>query len=308
MSDLRIASFLPAATEMVCALGLLDHLVCISHECDFPPEVRKKPIAVRCGIDLSDLTIAQTDEAVSKHLQTGKSLYEIDENVLQETKPNLIVTQNLCQVCAPSGNEASQAIVKLHPKPEVIYQTPKSFENVLEDLKILGEKTGTKAIADQIIHQTHQRIGMISQKTSKIRKKPRVFFMEWVDPIYCGGHWIPQMIQSAGGDDAIARNGMDSVRIPWEEVVSYQPEVLLISPCGFDTEKATKQAEQLKHLPGWSHVPAVKSQNVFAVDANSYFARPGPRLIDGIELLAHLFHPKLIEWNGSSNAFRRISL
>jgi len=306
MQNLRIASFLPAGTEMICALGLLDQLTCISHECDFPSEVKKKPIGVRCAIDLTNMSVSEIDKAVSEHLKKGKSLYQIDENVLKELKPNLIVTQNLCQVCAPSGNEASQALAALSPKPDVIFQTPTSFEGVLEDIKLLGSKTGKEKEAQRIIDDALKRVDAVSKKTAHLSTKPSVFFMEWVDPVYCSGHWMAKMIRWAGGEDRLAQDGKDSVRIPWEKVTEYQPEILIVSPCGFDAEKSEKQIDILRNFPNWCEIPAVRNKRVYAVDANAYFSRPGPRLVDGVELLAHLLHPELFKWNGSPEAFRKI--
>jgi|SRR5579859_5919686 len=305
MSEWRIASFLPAATEMVYALGLGDSLVGVSHECNYPPEAKGKPVVVKCAMDLASLNLEQIDKAVSERVGQGQSVYAVDENVLRHIAPNLIITQDLCQVCAPSGNEATKALMALKPKPDILWQTPHSFEDVLKDLMSLGEKTDTGDRARKLTAQMRERVEKVAAVTHKL-SPVRTFFMEWVDPVYCGGHWVPEMIQWAGGVDEISKPNADSVRIPWEEVVRWNPEVLIVSPCGFGTQDALKQASLLKSRPGWGELAAVRKERVFAVDANSYFARPGLRLADGVELLAYLFHPGHFNWNGPANAFATV--
>ena len=307
MRQLRIASFFPSATEMVCDLGLTDRLVGVSHECDYPPEVKGKPVVVHCAMDLASLNLAQIDKAVSERVGQGGSVYAVDEAAIRRASPNLIVSQDLCQVCAPSGNEATQVLKSLEPKPEILWQTPHSFEDVLKDLSALGEKTGTAEKAGQLVKDARQRIEKVKAATAGL-PKAKVFFMEWVDPVYCGGHWVPEMIGWAGGSDEISKPNVDSVRIPWEEVVRYNPDVLVVSPCGFGTKDALKQAEQLKSRPGWKGLSAVQKGRVFAVDGNSFFARPGLRLVMGMEILAHLFHPEAWAWMGPSNAFAPVPL
>lgn len=302
MKELRIASFLPSATEMVCALGLTDQLVGVSHECDFPPEVKGKTVVVRCAMDLASLNLTQIDKAVTERVAQGGSVYAVDEAAIRAVSPNLILTQDLCQVCAPSGNEATQALKSLNPKPEFISQTPHSLEDVYKDLLALGEKTGTRDKAEQLIHETRHRIERVRVLTAPL-PKVKVFFMEWVDPIFCGGHWVPELIGWAGGVDDISKPNVDSVRIAWEEVLRLNPEVLVVSPCGYGTKDAVKQAEQLKSRPGWKDLAAVKKGRVYAVDANAYFARPGLRLALGLEILAHLLHPEACAWGGPVEAF-----
>jgi iron complex transport system substrate-binding protein len=291
---------------MACALGLADQLVGVSHECDYPPEVKGKPVVVRCAMDLASLNLDQIDKAVSERVGQGGSVYAVDEKAIRAASPNLILTQDLCQVCAPSGNEATQMLNSLLPKPEILWQTPHSFEDVLVCLLALGEKTGTREKAEQLVKEARLRIEKVKTATKRL-PKVKAFFMEWVDPIYCGGHWVPAMIEWAGGADEISKPNVDSVRIPWEEVVCFNPEILIVAPCGFGAQDALKQAEQLKSRPGWKSLTAVRQGRVFAVDANSYFARPGLRLVDGVEILAHLIHPELFKWNSPAEAFFQVS-
>ncbi len=304
---MRIASFLPAATEMVYLLGLEDYLVGVSHECDYPPQAKTKPVLVDCALDLSRMTMKEIDEAVTKRIASGKSLYSVDEEKLRRAAPTLLITQNLCQVCGPAGNEVSQVMKTLRPVPEILWQTPRNFEEVLKAYQELGWMTGRLEAANGWIAQAREKIKNIAAKSAAYPRKTRVSFIEWVDPIYCGGHWIPQMLGWAGGEDCNAKDGTDSVKIPWERVRDYQPEVIIVSPCGFNLDKALEQSLSLVERPGWSDLPAVKRGRVFAVDANSYFARPGPRVVEGVELLAHLIHPEDFPWRGLANAYCRVS-
>jgi iron complex transport system substrate-binding protein len=306
MSDLRIVSFLPAATEMVFTLGLGDHLAGVSHECDFPAPARSKPIVVRPALALEKMSLREIDRAVSERLHRSESLYQVDEKLLRELKPDFILTQNLCQVCAPSGNELAVALKSLQPKPEVLWMSPHSLEEINENIRDLGEATGRLKEAEACIASGRKRLEKITARMQNSPRRPRVFCLEWADPVYCAGHWVPEMVELAGGIDALARKGMDSVRIQWEDVLNWAPEVLILSPCGFHLEEAVEQISYLESRTGWAELPAVREGRVYAVDASSYFARPGPRIIGGTELLAHLIHPELAEWRGPANAFLRL--
>jgi iron complex transport system substrate-binding protein len=304
MTELRIVSFLPSATEMVCALGLADHLVGLTHECDYPPEIRNKPIVVRNALPLAGLSLREIDAAVSARIRSGASLYEVDEHLLQELAPTLILTQNLCQVCAPSGNEITQVLKCLRPPPQILWFTPKSLVGIDENLRELGKTTDRLKEAEAVIAAGRAKLKQIAALTRSASTRRRVFCMEWVDPVYCSGHWVPEMVELAGGVDALSHKGADSVPVAWQDVLNWAPEVLIVSPCGFDLSGASKQALQLSARRSWTDLPAVRQNRVYAVDANSYFARPGPRVIDGVNLLAHLIHPELCDWNGPGNSFR----
>src|SRR5215469_6909003 len=306
MNDWHIASFLPAATEMVFALGLGEKLIGVSHECDFPPDARTKPIVVRPALPLEKMSLREIDVAVAERIGTGQSLYQVDERLLHELKPNLIVTQNLCQVCAPSGNELTVALKLLELKPEIVWMSPHSLEDIFQNLRDLGRVTGRLNEAEQFITCARARLQRISDIIKKAKHRPRAFCLEWIDPYYCCGHWVPEMVELAGGQDALGRKGADSVRISSTDIAGLSPEILVVSPCGFGVEEAAEQAKQLLQQPSWNDFPAVLNDRVFAVDANAYFSRPGPRVVDGVELLAHLIHPELCDWHGSQNAFRQI--
>lgn len=301
----RIVSFLPSATETIYSLGAGDRLVGVTHECDFPPEAGAKPIVVRASLPLASMTSGEVDVAVSGALAAGGSLYAVDENQLSALRPDLIVTQELCQVCAPSGTQITQALRQLSAPPQILTLTPHSLDEVRDNVRELGAAIGCAERAEEVIGDGQRRLEAVPGRTSGL-VRPRVFCMEWTDPIYCSGHWVPEMVELAGGFDRIARPARDSVRVPWMEVIDFAPEVLVIMPCGFSLRDAIVQAALLPSLPGWGALPAVRERWVFVVDANSYFARPGPRLVDGVELLAHLIHPDHFSWGGAVDAFKTL--
>jgi iron complex transport system substrate-binding protein len=302
----RIVSFLPSATEMTCALGLSEQLVGITHECDYPCEIKGKPIVVRSVLPTERMSQQEIDLAVTERLRNGLSLYQVDESLMRDIAPDLILTQDLCQVCAPSGNEVSQLLKSLPSKPQVLWLTPTSLEQIFDNVRELGQATNRSQEAEVLIAASHARLEAIAAVTRELSHRPRVFCMEWIDPVYCSGHWVPEMVGLAGGRDELAREGAYSVRIAWEDVLQWAPEVLVVMPCGLDLQKTVTQAEQLLALPGWSELPAVRAGRVYAVDANAYFARPGPRVVEGTELLAHILHPDLFGWNGGAHAFCRL--
>jgi iron complex transport system substrate-binding protein len=260
---------------------------------------------VRSAVAMDGMTLREIDEAVSERLGRGESLYVVDEELLRAIAPDLIVTQSLCQVCAPSGNEVVQVLRALPTRPQILWLTPTSLAGIEDNIRTLGEATDTTAAAERLIASGRARIERVSRAVAQIDPPPRVFCMEWIDPVYCSGHWVPEMVELAGGVDALGSRHSDSVRITWEAVRDWAPEILILMPCGFELERAVMQVAQLVDRPGWSELPAVQSGRVYAVDANAYFARPGPRVITGIELLAHLLHPDLVAWRGPADAFCR---
>lgn len=304
----QIVSFLPSATEMACALGLGDQLVGVTHECDYPPEVKAKAVVVRAALPVAQMTQLEIDVAVSERMRDGRSLYEIDELLLQELAPDLILTQDLCQICAPSGNEVSHALSLLPKKPQVLWLTPNTLAQIADNALQLGEATGRQAEARELVAGGRARLEHVEKKTRTLAQRPRVFCMEWLDPVYCSGHWVPEMVQIAGGVDQLSRRDSDSIRVSWDDVRAWDPEVLVITPCGYDLPRVIEESQKLPNYPDWAKLSAVRNGRVFAVDANSYFARPGPRVVDGTELLAHLIHPEIFSWDGPETAYQRLEL
>jgi iron complex transport system substrate-binding protein len=200
----------------------------------------------------------------------------------------------------------SHALNLLPKKPQILWLTPNSIEQIFDNLRELGEATGHSKNAEVLIAASRARLEKIEAVTRVLADRPRVFCMEWLDPVYCSGHWVPEMVRIAGGVDGLAQAGSDSIRIEWQDVVEWKPQVMIITPCGYDLKQTIEVSSNLSTYAGWSDLPAVREGRVYAVDANSYFARPGPRIVDGTELLAHLIHPEAFAWSGSSTAFRRL--
>lgn len=237
----RIVSFLPSATETACALGLGPRLMGVSHECDYPPEAKGKPILVRAVLPVERMSQREIDAAVTQRLRDGLNLYQVEERLIRGIAPHLVLTQDLCQVCAPSGNELSQLLATLPMKPQILSMTPKSLEGIFGTFEELGLATGTADRARALIAAARARLASIAAKTRKAAR-PRVFCMEWIDPPYCSGHWVPEMVELAGGTDQLGRRGTDSVRIFWEEVIRWAPEVFIVMSCGFGLSHAVTQA------------------------------------------------------------------
>jgi iron complex transport system substrate-binding protein len=294
----RIVSFLPSATEIACALGLADSIVGITHECDYPPSIKSKPVVVRNVLPIERMSQSEIDRAVAERMRDGLSLYQIDEELLRKLAPDLILTQNLCQVCAPSGNEVSQVIKALPQAPEILWLTPQSLSEIFENVRDLGAATGRAAEAEALVNDCEARIRRLSSVLSESKgPPPRVFCMEWLDPVYASGHWVPELVKLAGGIDELSRERGESVRLSWDDIAAWAPEVLVIMPCGFDLQQTMKQIwnvfgfQRSEAARRFFELPAVRNGRVYAVDANSYFARPGPRVVEGAELLARLIHP-----------------
>src|SRR5688572_23175316 len=234
---------------MACALGLSDQLVGVTHECDYPPEVKDKAVVVRAALPIAQMTQLEIDLAVSERMRDGRSLYEIDELLLQQLAPDLILTQDLCQICAPSGNEVSQALNLLPKKPEVLWLTPNTLPQIFDNALQLGEATGSQTEARELVARGRIRLERVENKTRDRAQRPRVFCMEWLDPVYGSGHWVPEMVHIAGGVDQLARSGSDSVRVSWDDVLEWDPEVLVITPCGYDLPRVIKESEKLRDYP-----------------------------------------------------------
>ncbi len=293
---LRIVSFLPAGTEMVHALGAGSELVGRSHECDYPASVTRLPIVSRPALDLDDASPEAIDLAVAQRMGSGDTLYTIDEVLLRDLQPDVILTQNLCRVCAPSGDELTRAVRKFSRQPEVLFLTPRSIAEIEGNILDVGRAVGRVEEAEALVRSNQERLSIVRAAVARDPLR-RVVFLEWTDPLFCGGHWVPEMISLAGGEDPLGRPGEDSVRMDSDDVANARPEVIIVSPCGYRLERSIELARRMRRVSG-----AV----VYAVDANAYFARPGPRVVEGVELLAHLFHPDLVHWPHVDRPWERI--
>ena len=244
----RIVSLLPAATEIVAALGAANDLVGRSHECDFPADVTALPTVSKPALSLDGLSQTAIDAAVSAHMNTGESLYVVDERLLNELAPDVILTQDLCQVCAPSGNELSRALASVPSNPAVLYLTPRSLEEIDDNILAVGEMIGRGVEATRLVEHNRARVRELRHAAKNRAHRPRVTFLEWTDPPFCAGHWVPEMIELAGGVDRLARPGADSVRVSWDDIHQWSPEVVIVAPCGFGLADAERLACGLPSL------------------------------------------------------------
>ena len=304
---MRICSLLPSATEIAFALGLGDSVVGVTHECDYPPESKKRPVVVKSAIDHHRCSSGQIDTTVNEHLQGKKSLYAIDLVRFKEANPDLILTQELCDVCAVDYQEVVEAAQSLLQKPKIISLTPALLSDVLGDIKRVGEATGRTKEAEALAQSLKERIDHVREQASCSDLRPRVVCLEWMDPIYNGGHWVPEMVELAGGRDGLGQRGEPSKKIDWRVVLEFAPEVVILMPCGFDLQRTLQEVDLLYRLPRWNQLPAVKQGRVFAVNGHAYFNRSGPRLVDGLEILAQIIHPEIFPWQAAPEAAQRLT-
>ena len=289
---MRVVSLLPSATEMVHFAGAADTLVGVTHECDYPPGVENLPHLTSSLIDGKNMSSAEIDAAVNRNLTDDDSIYALDVELLEELAPDLIVTQGLCEVCSVSLNLVEQVAAGLTYRPEVFSTDPTSLREVLEDTIAVGELVGKGEEARRKVAGLEERLSEVEEATSGL-DRPRVGCLEWLDPPFSAGHWVPEMVRLAGGEELFAGPGERSVRLSWETIFDADPDVIVMMPCGFDADRALYEARQLPALDGWEGLSAVRNNRVWAVDANSHFSRPAPRLVEGVEILARLLHPEV---------------
>ncbi|MDH2900764.1 MAG: cobalamin-binding protein [archaeon] len=291
----RIVTTLPSATEIVSLLGLEDRLVGITHECNYPPSVRNKQVVMRSVFDAQKMNSKEIDDAVLEFVSNGRSIYEIDEEILQSLNPDLIITQELCEVCATPLQVVAKSISRLKSKPKILSLSPRNLEDVLENVLEVGRSTERIERAFEVVASLKQRIDYVKEKClgDSGLHRPSVFCLEWLEPLYCSGHWMPEIVKYAGGKELLGRYGEPSVVIAWEEVMKANPEVIFVTVCGYSVERALSEISRLTERQGWSDLEAVKNDRVFVLDSPSYFSRSGTRLVDGLEIMAFLLHPDL---------------
>ena len=304
---MRICSLLPSATEIVFALGMGGDLVAVTHECDYPAETAAIPRITRSNIP-DGISSDKIDAVVSSTLETTGSLYELDLPLLEELKPDLILTQRLCDVCAVSFDRVQAAARSLPSQPTVLNLEPHSLQDILGNIQTVGKAVGREGAADSVVGALERRIDCVRQKTKNLSHRPRVFCMEWVNPPYCGGHWMKELAEIAGGRDELSNLHRPSYRIEWSKVIDFSPEVIVMTCCGFNLNRCKSEGDILVKYAGFGELPAVKAGRVFATDGSSYFSRPGPRIVDSLEILAHLIHPELFAPPPVSGAFSSIDL
>lgn len=291
---MRIVSLLPSITEICYALGLGEQLVAVTHECDYPPAASQTPQITRNILPPEVTDSAQIDRLVRERVSQGQAIYELDIQLLRQLEPDLILTQELCPVCAVSYQDVLAIARTLPRPPQVLSIEPTSIDGVLDSFRAVGAVTAREHAAEAVIQALRHRLNWIEQRLNAVAGAPRrVVCLEWLDPLMVGGHWVPEMVELAGGIDVLGQAGGRSTYVAWEQVVAVAPEVLVLMPCGNDLAHTVTEAEKLRLLPRLDAIPAVRHEQIYAVDGSSYFNRPGPRLINGIEILAEILHPEV---------------
>ncbi len=284
---MRICSLLPSGTEILYSLGLGDQVVAVTHECDYPPETAAKPKITEDLIEQGRMTSIEIDHHVSSNIGRHGTIYRLKQDLLETLEPDLIVTQELCEVCAVSYKEVQHAARVLEGRTRIVSLEPTTLNEMLETILLVGELTGRKDAALEKVQELNARLQRVRERV-RDRERPRVYAMEWLDPPFSAGHWVPEMVEIAGGHEVLGKAGSKSERITPERILEAQPEIIVLMPCGFSLERTVEEYRRTRFLPGWSG-------QLYAVDGSSYFNRSGPRLIDGVEILSEIFHPSLLE-------------
>ncbi len=290
---MRIVALLPAATEIVAALGLTDSLVGVSHECDYPPEVNGKPRVTHCEIYGKGLPSAAVDQWVNRALSSNSALYTVDTALLRELEPDIIVTQQLCDVCAIDYASVVTIADSLPKRPKIVSLSPSSLSDIFSDIRRVAEALGVVERAETVVESLARRVDAVKLSVSQAKSTPRCFVMEWIDPPFCAGHWNPELVELAGGADPLGKKWAPSTRVSWEQINAAQPEVVVLACCGHDVARTKSDLRVLENNPAWGSLPAVRQRQVYVVNGGAYFSRPGPRVVDSLEILAEIIHPDI---------------
>ena len=287
----RIVSLLPAATEIAAALGLMDQVIGVSHECDFPTEANERPRVTGCAVHGTELASREVDQWVRRALHDNGSIYTIDEPLLRKLQPDVILTQKLCDVCAVGYGTVARLAQTLPGPPRVVNLEPTSLVDIFDDIRRVGETCDVPARAETLIGNLSKRVENVRERAATIPGRPRCFVMEWVDPPFCSGHWGPELVEIAGGQNSLGRKHQPSALIELQQVLDARPEIIVLALCGYEIERARRDYELVRRFPDFGSIPAADSGQVYVVNASAHFARPGPRIVDSLEILAGMLHP-----------------
>jgi iron complex transport system substrate-binding protein len=297
----RIVSLLPAATEIAGALGLMEYVVGVSHECDFPAAANSRPRVTHCPVHNAGLTSKEVDEWVRSALRDNGTIYTIDETLLRKLRPDVILTQKLCDVCAVGYGTVARLAETLPGPPQIVNLEPSNLSDVFDNIRKVGEACGVTERTEEVIARLSSRVEAVRDRAAAIDQRPRCFLMEWVDPPFCSGHWGPELVEIAGGHDPLGRKHQASTQIHWQAVLDARPEIIVLALCGYDVDLARRDYELLRGFPDFDSLPAARTGEIYLVNASAYFARPGPRIVDSLEILAGIMHPKEFPEFASSN-------
>lgn len=303
LNDIRICSLLPSTTEIVCALGLKNNLVGITHECDYPPGMDGIPTVTKSLLDHTESTSEQINRHISEAMHYGSGIYAIDNDALKTAGPDLILTQELCEVCAVSYSTVQKSVSTLTGHQTVLSFEPSNIEEILSSIIEVGRQTETESKAKALVDQARTRIDKVKSQSSNSSSQPKVLGLEWLDPPFIGGHWVPEMIEIAGGKPALGLPKEPSRQVTWNEIIESDPDVIVMMVCGFDLHKTVSEFNLLKNSEFWKKY----SGKLFAVDGSAYFSRPGPRIVDGVEILGEIIHPEIFDKKTAEGAWQRIN-
>lgn len=289
----RICSLLPSATEIVCALGLQDDLVAITHECDYPPGLVARPRITSSVVDSGSLGSRDIDLAIRRALDNLSTIYRLDRDRLAELRPDLIITQELCEVCAVSFGAVKQCARDICPRADVVSLEPDSLAGILGTIRTVGDRTGVATRADELVVELKRRLDQVESHTGHAAHRPRVLTLEWLNPLFIGGHWVPEMVDLAGGIDVLGAARTRSRVVTWSDVLDANADIVVLMPCGFDLPRTVAEFHSVATSDEWMRLPAARAGQVFAVDGSAYFNRPGPRIVDGVEILSRIVHPAI---------------
>ena len=289
---MRIVSLLPSATDIVCSLGLRDALVGRTHECDWPAGIEDVQVMTSDALRTHEMTSREIHDAIGGAVHSGSSIYVLDDDALAATKPDLVITQELCEVCAVSYKDVQQAARVMDAHTQIVSLEPHSIDDILSHIELIGRLTGASGRARAVVDDARSRLARLRDAT-RGRDRPRVASIEWLDPIFAAGHWVPEQVEWAGGEEVLGPHGVPSPEVPWQAVLDSQPDVIVLMPCGMPIERTLGELSTITGRDGWRDLPAVRNGRVFVVDASSFFNRPGPRVVRGAEIVAALLHPDL---------------
>jgi iron complex transport system substrate-binding protein len=305
VSSERIVSFLPSATEVLYQIGAGDQIFGVTHECKFPESAKRKPKVINSSFDPAKMNSKEIDNKIVELMQSGRDIYVIDDQTLQEAKPDLIVAQGVCEVCSPFTKEIKRAISILDYEPDILILDPHDLDDILISIMDVAERVGRIKEGRKLVVSLQNRIDSIRIRPKE--NKPKVLCLEWIDPFFTAGHWIPQMVEIAGGINGLGSYGKPSYRIDMDEIIKFDPDKIILMPCGFDIDRTLIEFEQAKINNEWKSLQAVQNNEIFAVDAGAYFSKPSPRTITGLEILAKIIHPdKFLDTIVPTNSFIKI--
>ena len=294
MGPQRIVTFLPSATELIYSLGADDKLFGVTHECNYPNDAKTKPQVISSVFDPASMSSKQIDDKICQLMTDGKQIYNLNKENLLNAKPDLIISQNICEVCSAHTEHVRIAVDMLEKKPEVYTMDPHDVDEILVSIRDISKMIGKKKEGNELVDSLAKRLEFVKSKT--FEERPNVVAIEWVDPFFTSGHWIPEMIESAGGENLISTEKMPSRKMELEEIKEANPDIIVMMPCGFDVKRTVSEYNSvLTNNPDWNELKAVKEKSVYAVDANSYFSKPSLRTITGIEVLARIIHPAVFD-------------